>query len=79
LRKVAPTFTIPGGKPVTVLPGLTPRLPVTIVDPELVTDDPPSTAKLAAAPSDGGPAGWPCTIAGNPAIVRSHTPRLNLE
>src|SRR5216684_6255685 len=74
LRNVAPTFTAPGRNPVIVLPGLTPRLPVTIVAPELVTADPPRTAKLAAAPSDGGAGGRARTSAGNPAIARNHTP-----
>src|SRR5205807_6212713 len=43
-------FTTPGGNPVTAVPGLTPRSPVTIVAPVLVTVEPARTAKLAADP-----------------------------
>ena len=50
---VAGGTTIPGGKPVTALPGLTPRSPVTMVGPVLVTVEPPKTAKLVATPSPG--------------------------
>src|SRR5687768_7694707 len=46
-------FTIPGGKPVTALPGLTPRLPVTTVGPVLVTVELPSTANDNAVPRPG--------------------------
>ena len=42
--------TIPGGKPVTAEPGLTPRSPVMVVDPVLVTVWPARTAKFAAVP-----------------------------
>ncbi len=49
---VVPTM-VPGGKPVTALPGLTPRSPVTMVGPMLVTVEPAKTAKLAATPSVG--------------------------
>ncbi len=45
--------TLPGGNPVTALPGLTPRFPLTMVAPVLVTVEPPRTAKLAAVPSVG--------------------------
>ena len=39
--------TVPGGKPVTALPGLTPRFPFTTVGVAvLVTVEPPSTAKV---------------------------------
>src|ERR1700729_2902831 len=47
---VAP-FTRPGGKPLIAVPGLTPRSPVTVVGPVLVTDWPPRTAKLSTVPS----------------------------
>lgn len=50
---IAPPVTVPGGKPVTALPGLTPRSPFTTVGPVLVTVEAPSTAKLCAAPNDG--------------------------
>ena len=49
-------FTIPGGKPATAVPGLTPRSPLTTVGPVLVTVEPPRTAKLPAAPSGGATA-----------------------
>lgn len=43
--------TIPGGKPVIAVPGLTPRLPLLrVVGPVLVTAEPPSTRKLCAVP-----------------------------
>ena len=44
-------FTNPGGNPVIDVPGLTPRSPVITEDPVLVTDAPPSTAKLSTVPS----------------------------
>ena len=37
----------------TALPGLTPRSPVMMLEPVLVTVEPPNTAKLCAEPSDG--------------------------
>src|SRR5579872_5385978 len=46
---VAP-LTVPGGKPVTELPGLRPRFPVMTVLPVLVTVVEPNTAKLLDAP-----------------------------
>src|ERR1019366_1349254 len=39
---------VPGGNPVTAVPELTPRSPVTVVCPVLVTVEPARTAKLAA-------------------------------
>src|SRR3954465_12057355 len=48
-----PDTTMPGGKPVTAVPGLTPRSPVMTLGPVLVTVEPPSTAKLCAVPRDG--------------------------
>lgn len=50
---MVPPKTMPGGKPVTALPGLTPRSPVTMVGPVLFTVEPARTAKLAAVPSEG--------------------------
>jgi hypothetical protein len=48
---IVPPVTIPGGKPVTALPGLTPRLPLTVVGVlVLVTVEPPSTAKELSWP-----------------------------
>src|SRR5436305_12001306 len=43
---IVPPTTTPGGKPVTELPALTPRLPLTTDGPVLVTVDPPRTPKL---------------------------------
>lgn len=42
---------MPGGNPVTALPGDTPRFPAITGGPVLVTMDPPKTAKELAAPS----------------------------
>ncbi len=50
---IAPLVTVPGPKPVTAVPALTPRLPVTLVGPVFVTVEPASTAKVEAAPRDG--------------------------
>ena len=47
-------FTVPGGNPVTAVPGLTPRSPVTVVAPVLVTVEPARTAKSAADPRATG-------------------------
>jgi hypothetical protein len=41
------------GNPVHELPGLTPKSPVMIVGPVLVTVEAPRTAKLCAEPSGG--------------------------
>jgi hypothetical protein len=44
---IAPPTTVPGGKPVTELPGETPRLPVTTVGVAvLVTVDPARTENV---------------------------------
>jgi hypothetical protein len=48
-----PDTMLPGGKPVTALPGLTPKSPLEMLGPVLVTVEPPNTAKLCADPSDG--------------------------
>src|ERR1700724_1642024 len=48
---MAPLSTTPGGNPVTELPGLSPRFPVMIVGPVLVTVEAPKMAKFSAAPS----------------------------
>src|SRR4029077_18401468 len=50
-------LTVPGGNPVTAVPGLSPRSPVTVVAPVLVTVEPARTAKLAADPRATG--AWP--------------------
>src|ERR1700738_2217801 len=54
-------MSVPGGKPVTALPVLRPRSPVSTVGPVLVIVDDDTTAKAEALPSGGGPAadaGW---------------------
>ena len=44
----------PGGKPVAAVPVLTPRSPVSVDTPALVTVEPPRTAKPAAVASATG-------------------------
>jgi hypothetical protein len=44
-------------------PGQTPRSPLTMVEPVLVTVEPPRTAKLAAVPSPGAIAASGCADA----------------
>ena len=44
---------VPGGNPVTAVPGLTPSSPVMALAVALVTVEPARTAKFAAEPSDG--------------------------
>src|SRR2546421_12888875 len=46
---IAP-LTIPGRNPVTAVPGLSPRSPLTLVAPVLVTVEPARTANVVAAP-----------------------------
>jgi len=55
-----PPLTIPGGNPVTELPGLRPRSPVMVLGPVLVTVEPASTAKFPAVPrlTAAGPAAY---------------------
>jgi len=43
-------FTVPGGKPVMEVPGWSPRLPLIVDGPVLVTVEPANTAKLAVVP-----------------------------
>ena len=47
-------LTMPGGKPVIAVPGLTPRSPLSRLGPVLVTVLPASTAKLPAVPRPTG-------------------------
>src|SRR5438093_744455 len=51
-------LTVPGGNPVTAVPGLSPRSPLTLVAPVLVTVEPARTANVLAAPraTGAGPA-----------------------
>src|ERR1041385_5640373 len=59
-------LTIPGGNPVTAVPGLNPRSPPTVVPPVLVTVEAARTAKLAAVPRATGAA--ITAEAGGPAV-----------
>jgi hypothetical protein len=56
-------FTMPGGNPVTEVPGLRPRFPLMTVRPVLVTVVPARTPKLPAVPRPTGAvaatADWP--------------------
>src|SRR5207249_1089296 len=61
-------LTIPGGNPVTAVPGLSPRSPLTVVAPVLVTVEPARTANVLAAPSATG--AWPAVVA---AVVKLQT------
>src|SRR5688572_33323589 len=58
-------FTIPGGNPVTAVPGLNPRSPLTVVAPVLVTVEAASTANVLADPRATG--AWPAAVA---AVVK---------
>src|ERR1700722_6426234 len=59
---IVPLLTMPGGNPVTAVPGLTPRSPLMLLGPVLVTVVPARTAKLPAVPRPTGAvaamAGW---------------------
>src|SRR5881394_1278443 len=48
-------LTVPGGNPVTAVPGLNPRSPLTVVAPVLVTVEAARTAYVEAAPRATGP------------------------
>src|SRR5205823_5736654 len=56
-------FTV--GAPVSVLPGLTPRSPLTVVPPVLVTAEPAKTSNVVADPRATG--AWPAVVA---AVVK---------
>ena len=58
---MVPLTTVPGGNPVTAVPGLTPRFPLIVLGPVLVTVVPARTAKLPAVPRPTGPGGL-CTL-----------------
>src|SRR5207253_11114904 len=64
---IAP-LTIPGGNPVTAVPGLSPRSPLTVVAPVLVTVEPARTANVLAAPRATG-----ACPAGVAAVVKLQT------
>src|SRR5688572_7643345 len=61
-------LTVPGGKPVTAVPGLSPRSPLTVDAPVLVIVDAARTANVLAAPSETGV--WPAAVA---AVVKLQT------
>jgi len=75
---LVPPTTVPGGKPVTALPGLTPRSPVTMVGPVLVTIEPPKTAKLVATPRGGAVASRGRAQAFPIAAAKSSAARVNI-
>src|SRR6185503_3850519 len=58
-------FKMPGGKPVTAVPGLTPRSPVTLVAPVLVTVEP---ARISNVPSEL--TGWIGTTTTPSAVLK---------
>lgn len=60
--------SVPGGNPVTALPGLSPTFPpVIMVGPVLVTVEPARITKFAADPK--GTAVWQALV----AVVKLHT------
>ena len=52
----------------TAEPGLTPRFPVMMLEPVLVTVWPPSTAKLCSVPSGGAAAAAADSVLARPAV-----------
>jgi len=67
---MTPLLTVPGGNPVIAVPGLTPRSPLIVLGPVLVTVDPASTAKLAAVPRPTG--AWAARAPGAPATTTAN-------
>src|SRR2546428_6448149 len=61
-------LTVRGGNPVTAVPGLSPRSPLTVVAPVLVTVEPARTANVLAAPRATG-----ACPAGVAAVVKLQT------
>src|SRR5438093_4553128 len=61
-------LTVPGGNPVTAVPGFSPRSPLTLVAPVLVTVEPARTANVLAAPRATG-----ACPAGVAAVVKLQT------
>src|SRR5207249_9043036 len=59
-------LTVPGGNPVTEVPGLKPRSPLAVVAPVLVTVDAPRTAYVPADPRATGT----CPPTVPPAVVK---------
>src|SRR5438105_10633063 len=77
---IAP-LTIPGGNPVTAVPGLSPRSPLTLVAPVLVTVEPARTANVVAAPRATGacPAGVAPVVKLQLKSVASALPARSLD
>jgi hypothetical protein len=69
--------TLPGGIPVTDVPGLTPRFPKTTEAPVLVTADPARMPKPIAVPRLGGDGELADTLWIDWELVR--TPRIMSE
>src|SRR6185369_3640226 len=61
-------LTVPGGNPVTAVPGLNPRSPLTVEAPVLVTVEAARTANVLADPRTIG--AWPAAVA---AVVKLQT------
>src|ERR1051326_2622040 len=59
---------VPGGNPVTAVPGLKPKFPLTVVAPVLVTVEAARTANVLADPRATG--AWPAVVA---AVVKFQT------
>jgi hypothetical protein len=72
-RWIVPPVTMPGGNPVTAVPGLTPRFPLIRLTPVLVTVVPPRTAKLPAVPR---PTGAVAATAGCMAMKKAMAPAI---
>jgi hypothetical protein len=68
--------TVPGGKPVIAVPGLTPRSPPSVVAPVFVTVCPPRTEKLLAVPM-GTAVAAALALPGSKA--RTTAPRVRLD
>ena len=63
-----PLLTVPGGNPVTAVPGLTPRSPEITDGPVLVTVAPASTANEVAVPNPTGACTDAADATGAPTI-----------
>ena len=68
---MVPLVTLPGGNPVTALPGLTPRFPLMMLGPMFVTVVPARTPKLPAVPR---PTGAVAATAGCVAMNKATAP-----
>src|ERR1043166_7789212 len=68
-------FTIPGGNPVTAVPGLTPRSPFTVVAPVLVTVEPARTRKVVVDPRGTG--AWAAVASWRATMAATARPTIN--